>query len=240
MRERVTFSIESSLLKRLDQLVDGIRVRNRSHALEIVLERLLGADVFLFVGDKQQAKDAEATISWVKEQGFNVTMVAPLGITKGEFIADPGQGTAAALLALQGRVKNTFVIIYSDAPKIEIQDMLRFHHNQGGISTLAVTSAKEPKRYGVVNLKGVKVKEFVEKPETTKSYLVSAGIFIFEPEVFQYIPQDSKSLERDALDLLSKNGLLNGYVFEGMEPPKKCPSCQQLREYYEPEAMCFE
>ena len=31
-----------------------------------------------------------------------------------------------------------------------------------------------------------------------------------------------------------------GYVFEGIEPPKKCPSCQHPREYYEPEAMCFE
>ena len=31
-----------------------------------------------------------------------------------------------------------------------------------------------------------------------------------------------------------------GYVIEGTEPPKKCPSCQHPREYYEPEAMCFE
>jgi NDP-sugar pyrophosphorylase family protein len=216
MRERVTFSIESSLLKRLDQLVDGIRVRNRSHALEIVLERLLGADVFIFIGDKKQVPTAEKTVKWIKEQGFSVVVVSPPGTTKGEFIADPGQGTAAAMLALQGRVKNTFVIAYADAPKLEIQDMLRFHHNQGGIATLAVTSAKEPKKFGVVKLKGVKVREFVEKPETAQSYLASAGIFIFEPEVFQYIPQKSKSLEKDVLDMLSKNGLLNGYVFEGL------------------------
>jgi NDP-sugar pyrophosphorylase family protein len=216
MRERVTFSIESSLLKRLDQLVDGIRVRNRSHALEIVLERLLGADVFLFVGSKSEMERAEDTLKWVQEQGFTAIVVAPPGVTRGEFIADPGQGTAAALLALQGRVKNTFIIIYADSPKMEIQDMLRFHHSQGGIATLAVTSAKEPKKFGVVKLKGVKIREFVEKPATAHSYLVSSGIFIFEPEVFQYIPPDSKSLEQDVMDMLSKNGLLNGYVFEGL------------------------
>ena len=216
MRERVTFSIESSLLKRLDQLVDGIRIRNRSHALEIVLEKLLGADVFIFVKDKKQMEDAQKTIAWVKEQGLVPLIVSPPGVASGEFIADPGQGTGAALLSLQGRVKNTFVIVYADAPKVELHDILRFHHNQGGIATLAVTSAKEPKRFGVVKLKGVKVTEFVEKPETAQSYLVSAGIFVFEPEVFQYIPPKSRSLERDSLDILSKNGLLNGYVFEGL------------------------
>lgn len=31
-----------------------------------------------------------------------------------------------------------------------------------------------------------------------------------------------------------------GYIFEGKEPPKECPSCKHAREYFEPECMCFE
>ena len=31
-----------------------------------------------------------------------------------------------------------------------------------------------------------------------------------------------------------------GYIYEGKEPPKECPSCKHPREYYEPECMCFE
>jgi len=31
-----------------------------------------------------------------------------------------------------------------------------------------------------------------------------------------------------------------GYIFEGKEPPEKCPSCKHPREYYEPECTCFE
>jgi rubrerythrin len=31
-----------------------------------------------------------------------------------------------------------------------------------------------------------------------------------------------------------------GYIVEGTEPPPKCPACKHPREYYEPEAMCFE
>jgi rubrerythrin len=30
-----------------------------------------------------------------------------------------------------------------------------------------------------------------------------------------------------------------GYIHEGNEPPKECPSCKHEREYYEPECMCF-
>jgi len=31
-----------------------------------------------------------------------------------------------------------------------------------------------------------------------------------------------------------------GYIHEGKEPPKECPSCKHGTEYYEPECMCFE
>ena len=31
-----------------------------------------------------------------------------------------------------------------------------------------------------------------------------------------------------------------GYVYDGAEPPGKCPSCKHPREYFEPECMCFE
>lgn len=30
-----------------------------------------------------------------------------------------------------------------------------------------------------------------------------------------------------------------GYIYEGKEPPEKCPSCKHPREYYEPECMEF-
>jgi len=30
-----------------------------------------------------------------------------------------------------------------------------------------------------------------------------------------------------------------GYIHEGVEPPKECPSCRHPKEYFEPECMCF-
>ncbi|MFH1440202.1 MAG: rubrerythrin [Candidatus Woesearchaeota archaeon] len=30
-----------------------------------------------------------------------------------------------------------------------------------------------------------------------------------------------------------------GFIYEGTQPPDKCPSCKHPKEYYEPECMCF-
>lgn len=44
-RERVTITIRQDLLRRLDQTVDHDRIRNRSHALEVLLARALNAGI---------------------------------------------------------------------------------------------------------------------------------------------------------------------------------------------------
>lgn len=216
MRKRVTFSVDGTLLKRLDQLVDGIRIRNRSHALEIVLEKLLGADVFILVSNKSEVESAQKRARWLKDSGFNPIFVAPAGIITGESITDPRQGTAAAIFVLQQRIRHTFIVVYDNCPQLDIHDMLRFHHQQGGIATMAVTSAQHPKKFGVVKMRGVQVTDFVEKPKEAESYLVSAGVFIFEPGVFNYIHSSAKSLEQDVLNKLATNQLLNGYLSEEM------------------------
>ena len=42
-RERLTITLRADLLKQLDGLIDGQRLRNRSHAIEYFLSRSLGA-----------------------------------------------------------------------------------------------------------------------------------------------------------------------------------------------------
>lgn len=44
MKERVTFTIESDILKRLDSTIDGFKVKNRSHAAELMLMRAMNAN----------------------------------------------------------------------------------------------------------------------------------------------------------------------------------------------------
>ncbi len=42
MKERVTLTIESSLLKDIDARIDGLKIKNRSHATELLLRKALG------------------------------------------------------------------------------------------------------------------------------------------------------------------------------------------------------
>jgi len=54
-RERLTITLRSDLLKQLDGLIDGERLRNRSHAIEYFLSRSLGAKavkVLILAGGK--------------------------------------------------------------------------------------------------------------------------------------------------------------------------------------------
>ena len=61
------------------------------------------------------------------------------------------------------------------------------------------------------------LKEISAKPKKdVKSYLVSAGYFLFEPEIFKHISRDMKNLEKDLFPKLAEKGLLYGYPFQGM------------------------
>ena len=42
MKERLTITLDSELLALLDQKIDGKKVKNRSHAIELFLSRVLG------------------------------------------------------------------------------------------------------------------------------------------------------------------------------------------------------
>ena len=42
MKERVTLTLETELLEQVDKRIDGIKVKNRSHAVELMLYKALG------------------------------------------------------------------------------------------------------------------------------------------------------------------------------------------------------
>ena len=95
--------------------------------------------------------------------------------------------------------------------------MLEFHKKSKSIATIALTTVSNPKEHGVAMLEGDKVKTFVQKPtKDIPSYLINAGYFLFEPEIFKYIGRDMKSLEKDLLPKLANKDLLYGYPFQGI------------------------
>ncbi len=132
-------------------------------------------------------------------------------------IDEASKGTLAPLLKAKPRMKDTFLVVYGDTiSSLNLNDMLAFHKQNKALATIALTTVSNPKDYGVAMLQGGKVSEFIQKPEQeAKSYLINAGYFLFEPQIFDHLTPKMTSLENDLLPLLAGKGLLYGYPFQG-------------------------
>jgi mannose-1-phosphate guanylyltransferase len=85
-----------------------------------------------------------------------------------------------------------FLVISGDAlTDIDLGAFAARHRAAGGIATLAVKEVSDTREYGVVLHDGEgRITGFQEKPdpEEALSRLGNCGIYIFEPEIFDYFP----------------------------------------------------
>lgn len=121
----------------------------------------------------------------------------------------------------------TFMATYGDGLSSQnISSLLEYHKKHGKTGTM--TTVKPTGRFGIVELDGANtVTAFVEKPSTEGSW-INAGFFVFEPAIFQYIAGDGESLEREPLEMLSRDEQLSAYRHDGFWKPM-----DTLREKYE-------
>ena len=129
-------------------------------------------------------------------------------------------GTAGSLRLVKELIGDQpFLVVYGDVlAKIDYQELIDFHTEHKKLVTLAVTSVADPSALGAVSLCGAKVVAFTEKPKAgpTTSRLISAGIFVVNPEVIGRIPANEKliSLEKDIFPKLIDDGQIDGFVFD--------------------------
>lgn len=128
-------------------------------------------------------------------------------------------GTAAPVLQAKKMVVNQpFLVYYGDVlATIDLNDMVNFHLSSRSIATTALTSVSRPSDWGVVRVQGSKVYSFLEKPPARRdlSHLINAGIYIFEPKIFDYIKPETKRLEKEVFPKLVEQHKLAGYLFAG-------------------------
>lgn len=68
--------------------------------------------------------------------------------------------------------------------------MLEFHKRRNEILTMGLFKTNFPEQCGIVELdEDNLVTSFVEKPESPKSNLANAGIYIATPQLLKYVPQ---------------------------------------------------
>ena len=137
------------------------------------------------------------------------------GVKIGYSIEAEKMNTAGSIVAFKGKVKDTFAVVMGDhLTNIDVADMLKSHKKSGAIATIALYHAKTPLEYGVVKLEGSSIVGFTEKPILEHYY--NTAIYIFEPEIFDYI-QGKEDFAKDVFPrLLAAGKKLNAYVFEGV------------------------
>lgn len=86
----------------------------------------------------------------------------------------------------------TFLVIGGDdLTGIDLTAMLEFHKSKGALATIGLSHVSDPSQFGVVvlNDKG-EITQFVEKPKPSEapSNLVNTGVYLFEPEILDLIP----------------------------------------------------
>jgi len=124
-------------------------------------------------------------------------------------------GTSGPLANVEG-LNGTFLVTNGDVlTDLDFADLIAFHRQQGGIATIATHKRKVDINLGVVEMNRKKqVVGYLEKPSF--NYLVSMGLYVFEPRILDYIPKDEYLDFPDLVQKLIDAGeQVNGYVFKG-------------------------
>ena len=125
--------------------------------------------------------------------------------------------TGGRLKRIQDEIDCTFCVTYGDGlSDINLNDLILFHKEKRSLATL--TAIHPPERFGVLNLSGDYVTEFHEKHAGESSW-INGGFFVFEPEIFDYLQDDSTVLERIPLETLAKEQKLTAFKHDGFWHP---------------------
>lgn len=207
-RARFTISISKELAHRIDEIIDGVKIRNRSHAIETLindsLELIQVRRAVILAGGENAHKRVPAIVSILpilQKYGIQEVYVA-LGYLgdrvkaalekdihpgiKIEYI-ETQMGTGGALTVLKNKLKKTFIVVNINQPvTINLKTLLKFHRDHSPIATIATRSLRELQ-----------------------------GIYVLEPKVFNQIPPGFCMLEDTVFHELTKQGKLLSYPILG-------------------------
>ncbi|MFH1788831.1 MAG: DUF5752 family protein [Candidatus Altiarchaeota archaeon] len=135
------------------------------------------------------------------------------------FEEDP-LGTAGSVKNISHLLNETFLVIQGDnITDFDLNALVRFHRQKGGLATMMVHTVPDPEQYGVVvaDDSGM-VRLFQEKPPQNecKSNMINTGVYVLEPEVLDYVPLNRKfDFSRDLFPMLAERQMLYACPAEG-------------------------
>ena len=214
-RVRVTISLSKELAVKIDEIIDGVKIRNRSHAIETLvtdsLELVPVKQAVILAGGSMAIAKIPAIkkmIGTLLQYGiFDITIaVGYLGedikreIGVGDdhglriHYVESDLGTGGALLSLKSKIKRTFLVINIDQPvEINLKMLFKFHRDHQPTVTIATRSLRE-----------------------------LSGVYVMEPKIFSAITPGFCMLEETIFDDLTRQGKLLSYpILTGPIEPLK-------------------
>jgi mannose-1-phosphate guanylyltransferase len=165
------------------------------------------------------------TLSWLKNYGINHAVLGvsyrkdtvidyvhdnPMDI-KVDFSEHSQEGETGEgfRLAIKRHVtdENFFAMNGDELTNLNLQQFADFHLKQKGVVTIAVSPMQSP--FAVLDIEGNDIRGFKEKP-LLKDICVSAGIYVFNHAVTDYLPQIG-AIEKTAFPALAAKRLLKAY-----------------------------
>ena len=126
-------------------------------------------------------------------------------------------GTGGAIGLLRNVINETFCVLNGDTyQELDLEDCIVKHKASGAIGTMTLVKVRDSARYGqVITDQGGYVTDFHEKGSGGLESYINAGLYVLEPAVFDYIPQNKfVSLEKDVLPvILEDDKKINTYKY---------------------------
>ena len=241
-KAKIAISVDNSLLKLIDSKVDGSVIRSRSQAIEYFLKRGLqeqsvSVAVLLLKGGHQAfaLKKIKGTsllkrqIEFFSKHGIKIVYIvtqhtknmnllldessnAKINV---EIIEKQSKGNAEALKAVKEKISNSFVAMSGDTYNdFDLLKMIKKHLDSEKLATMGLMTREKTSSYGTAILDGDLIVDFQEKPRHYSTNIVNAGIYIFNPEVFELF-EDTVSLEKDLFPKLARMKQLVGFFTYG-------------------------
>ena len=129
---------------------------------------------------------------------------------------DKPLGTAGPLALMKEELNETFLMMNGDVlTTLDFSDLVNYHKRNGAIATIALKKRDVKIDFGVVEIDdGNSIVGYKEKPKI--DYLVSMGVYAFEPIVLEYIKPNEYLDFPDLIKKLISNGeTVKGYVYDG-------------------------
>jgi len=244
-KSSLTITISPEILKELDKLIDGRVIRNRSHAIEsLVNQQLMGqvSQAIILAGGSTAAIERATTkvagqplithtINLLQSYGIQHIFVitdqdlSPLKDIIGEtskvtLVGEPvGRGTAGALRGIVHLLApSPVIVIHGDIfTDINLLDLIRFHKDNSQEVTIAVKPKLNQREFGKAIMSGHRITKFLSKPDTSEVGMVNIGVYVINPAILRSLPnQTSLMLETDVFPVLAEKNQLAGYPFEGL------------------------